>query len=71
MTASLIQAAQAQLPTLLIDNLSARLAQGLLEAVAEAHDIPVDRLSLADAMRDRAERQCGAHFAADQTSHAL
>lgn len=71
MIASRIQEAQAQLPTILIDNLSMRLAQGLLEAVAQAHEVPVDQLSLADAMRDRAERRRCARLSVDQTSRAL
>jgi hypothetical protein len=54
MTASKIQDAQAQLSAVLIDNLSSRQAQGLLEAVAEAFEVPIEQLSLLDARRDRA-----------------
>lgn len=55
MTASKIQDAQAQLSAVLIDNLSSRQAQGLLEAVAEAFEVPIEQLSLLDARRDRAK----------------
>lgn len=57
MTASQTQMAQTQLARILIDNLPMHAAQGLLEAVAEAHDVPTNRLCLSKAMRDRSRHK--------------